>query len=155
MWDLLSEHVNLSYALAANRAAGSQCLKKENETVLVKKLIGEQTANGNWVNANIWQDHTLSTVFAVTALLEMGDLNDRLISQSIFYGVHYLMKTARLKNQFVNWPEDNFFTATAIARSLIMWRSKAYTNASIAAILLKVHSLWPQYKVKNYTSLSF
>lgn len=146
---------NLGYSLAANKAMGSQCLKKENEDILIKKLIYEQTAEGNWINANIWEDHTLSTAFAVTTLLEFGNLNDRLVLQSIFYGVHYLLKTARLNDNLVNWPEDNFFTATAIARSLIMWRSKAYTNASIAAILLKMHQMYPQYKVKNYTSLQF
>ena len=146
---------NLGYSLAANKAMGSQCLQKKNEDVLVKKIIYAQTADGNWVNDNIWEDHTLSTVFAVTALLELGDLNDHLVLQSIFYGVHYLMKTAELKDDLVKWPEDNFFTATAIARSLIMWRSKAYTNASIAAILIRMHRLYPQYKVKNYTSLQF
>lgn len=146
---------NLGFSLAANKSMGSQCLKRENENTLVKKIIDEQTADGNWVNINIWEDHTLSTTFALTALLEFGDLNDRFVLQSIFYGVHYLLKTARLKDDLVNWPEDNFFTATAIARSLIMWRSKAYTNASIAAVLLRLHQLYPQYTVKNYTSLQF
>lgn len=146
---------NLGYSIAGAKANGSQCIKKENENILVAKLISEQTADGSWLNANIWTDPVLSTTFAMTALLELGDMNELSVRRAAFYGIHYLMKSARIKDNQINWPEENFFTATAIARSLIMWRSKAFTNASIAAVLLRFHQMYPEYKVKNYTSLNF
>jgi hypothetical protein len=146
---------NLGYALAGIKANGGQCLKKENESNLITKLINEQTAEGSWINENIWKDPVLSTTFAMTALLEFGDLNELPVRRAAFYGIHFLLKSARIKNQLINWPEDNFFTATAIARSLIMWRSKAFTNASIAAVLLRFHQIYPDYRAKNYIGLNF
>jgi hypothetical protein len=145
---------NLAFAMASAAHAGSSCLADNTQMILVQKILLEQNADGSWTNIkNIWQDENLSTAFALTALLEFGDTQDARVKTALMYGVHFLIKNARMKNKFVYWPEDNFFTATAIARSLIMWRSKAYTNGIIASVLLKVDRLFPHLKVKDYRDL--
>lgn len=147
---------NLGFALAGLSQAGDQCLQVDNKTILIKKILSEQNADGSWTNIkNIWTDEVLSTAFALTSLMEFGDLQDDKLRSSVFYGAQYLLKNAQLKHGRVYWVEDNFFTATAIARSLIMWRSKAYTNTIIAGLLLKMHRLYPQLKVNNYVTLNF
>lgn len=145
---------NLAYAMAGAQRAGDKCLTQESKSRLISKIISEQNADGSWHNLrNMWQDEVLSTAYAMSALLELGDTRQPLVYNALVYGTHFLIKSAKKSNGYIYWQEDNFFTATAIARSLIMWRSKAYTNSIIASVLLKIDRLYPNQKVKNYRML--
>lgn len=142
---------NLAFSIAGASQAGETCIKNTNKQALIKKILEGQAADGSWVNAgNMWEDRILSTAFALSALLEYGDSTALPVQFAKAYGLRYLFSQAKIKNGLVSWKEDNFFTATAIARSLIMWRSKAYTNTIIANLLLKVHKQNPNLLVGEY-----
>ncbi len=151
---------NLSYAVSVAAKSGLQCITEDSYSKMIKKILSSQTAEGSWTNIdNIWEDPTISTAFALYSLLNLPHNDspelDRQIYSSLVYGTHYLLKTITEKNGLLYWSPDNFFTATAIARSLVMWRSKAYTNSIISAVLLSMHKKYPQFKAQNYLSLNF
>ncbi len=146
--------LNLSYAIAASEKAGVTCISDRSHELIINKIISMQQADGSWLNeGNIWQDPTLTTAFAMYSLLHFANPHEPRIHSALVYGAHSLLKSVRQKNGMVYWDADNFFTATAIARSLIMWRSKAYTNGIIAAVFLKMHKEFPTYKNINYLKL--
>ncbi|MBC7741267.1 MAG: hypothetical protein H7061_03660, partial [Bdellovibrionaceae bacterium] len=147
---------NLSFAIAAAEKAGVNCITEESHKLMVDKIISLQRADGSWINeGNIWNDPTLSTAFALYALLHFANPREDRIHNALVYGVHSLLKAARLTSDTIHWDADHYFTATAIARSLIMWRSKAYTNAIIAAVFLKMHKEFPHYTTQQYLKLQF
>ncbi len=147
--------LNLAYALASSEKAGESCITQNSHDLMIKKIIKMQTAEGAWFNeGNIWQDPTLTTAYALASLLQYANPRDPLVHQALVYGVHYLLKNARQKDGIIYWDADNFFTATAIARSLIMWISEAYTNAIIADVFLKMAKEFPEYSVTEYINLN-
>jgi hypothetical protein len=142
---------NLAFAVAGASQAGESCIKDNNKQALIKKILDGQGADGSWVNAgNMWEDKIISTAFALYALIEFGESKDLSVRFAKAYGLRYLLSQAKIKNGLIFWKEDNFFTATAIARSLVMWRSKAYTNTIIANVLLKIHKQSPDLRVGDY-----
>lgn len=152
--------LNLSYSLSLAEKAGLQCITEDSNSRMIEKILAIQTAEGGWVNVdNIWQDPVITTGFALYALLTLpqktGGAPDRRIDASLMYGMHYLLRNAIQKDRYVYWKPDNFFTAVAAARSMIMWSSKAYTNSIIAAVLLEMDKRYPGYTAENYLDLKF
>lgn len=147
---------NLPYAMTVASKAGDQCLTQDSRSKMLSMILETQNADGSWENIkNIWKDPVLSTAFAMQTLLEFGDDRDAKVYTALVYGTHFLLKNVEETNGFYKWPAENFFTATAIARSLIMWRSEAYTNGIIANVLLKVQKLYPQLSTQDYLNLKF
>ena len=149
---------NLSYALSVAAKSGVECISNDSNEKMIKKILASQNAEGAWTNlGNIWEDPVITTAFALYALLNLphdqySDIH-RQVYSSLVYGTHYLLKNIISKNNSLYWTADNFFTATAIARSQIMWSSKAYTNTIISSVLLEMHKTYPQFKAKNYLTL--
>ena len=140
---------NLGAALAGASKLGNKCLLEENKNKILKRILAEQNADGSWTNIhNIWTDEVLSTAFALSTLLEFGDFQNEQIRTAVLSGVRSLLMRAKMHDGIIYWDADHFFTATAIARSLIMWKSKAYTNLIIAGILLKVEQNSPGFKAE-------
>lgn len=134
---------NLPFALSSAKSFGDQCLTEKNEELMLSRIVEQQLPDGSWKNlGNIWTDETLSTAFALHTLLNSAEPETK-TRQAILDGLRYLLTVARVKSGKYVWKEDNFFTATAIARSLIMWRSKAYTHAVIASVFLKASEAFP------------
>jgi len=148
---------NLSFAMAAAAKAGDQCLNDTSKKMLVDKILSLQDGySGAWSNdKNVWEDKTLSTAFAMQALLQFGDPYEYRVYVALLYGTHFLLSDIQYKKGPIAWPSDNFFTATAIARSLIMWRSEAYTNAIISDVFFKMQKLFPQFTAANYLKIDF
>jgi len=148
---------NLAYAMSAAEKAGDQCLSKGSKQLIIDKILGLQDGyTGAWSNdKNVWEDKILSTVFAMQALLQFSDPYEPKVYAALLYGTHFLLDEIQYKKGPMMWPSDNFFTATALARSLIMWRSDAYTNALISDVLFKMEKQFPQFKADNYLKISF
>lgn len=143
--------LNLSFTAATIEKAGESCITESSQSKIVQKIISLQTEDGSWVNeGNTWADPTLSTAFAMYSLLHFADLKEQKVQSALIFGTHYLLANVKEKDGQLYWPADHYFTATAIARSLIMWSSKAYTNAIIASVLLEMNKKFPSYKVENY-----
>lgn len=148
---------NLSFAMASAEKAGDHCLDETSKKMLINKILSLQDGfSGAWSNdKNIWEDKTLSTAFAMQALLQFGDPYEYRVYVALLYGTHFLLSDIQYKKGPIAWPSDNFFTAGAIARSLVMWRSEAYTNAIISDLLFKMHKLFPQFSADNYLKINF
>jgi hypothetical protein len=143
--------MNLSFSLAGAEKAGETCITDQSHQKIVNKILSIQTEDGSWQNdKNIWQDPVLTTSFAMVALLHFGDLKETRVQAAIRFGAHYLLANMKQKDGDFYWPADHFFTATALARSLIMWSSKAYTNVIIASVLLDLEKKFPGSTVKDF-----
>jgi len=135
--------LNLFFAMASAEQAGDQCLTDQSHSQIVAKLLSMQKHDGSWVNeGNLWPNPIITTAFAMYSLLHFANanINDKQIHRSLISGSHYLLSKIKYsKNEDTHWKPNNFFSATALARSLIVWRSEAYTNLIIAEVLLKMN----------------
>ena len=147
---------NLSFVLGRAKHAGESCISETSEQKILQMIFKMQNPDGSWLNErNFWKDPIITTAFAMDALMHYSSPLDSKTFQSLSKGIHFLLKNIKTKNGTHFWKAENFFTATAIARSLIMWRSSAYTNAIIASTLIKMHQYYPQFKAANYLDLNF
>jgi hypothetical protein len=136
---------NLGFALGSAKTFGNQCISPANEQLMVSRIVSQRQEDGSWTNiGNIWKDETLSTAFALHAILTLDSNPSSETRWAVYHGLRYLLRSAKLKSGSYEWQEDNFFTATAAARSLLMWRSKAYTHAVIASVFLKAAKWFPE-----------
>ena len=146
---------NLIFSMVQAEQAGDHCLSDSAHAKLVSKLLATQDVDGAWrSDDNMWRDPVISTAFAMDSLLQLGDTSKEPVSSALLKGTHYLLTQGQMKKHVpLHWPSDGFFTATARARSLIVWRSEAYTNSIVGAVLLKMHQKFPQYEVHKYLSM--
>ncbi len=130
----------LAYSAAQLQKTGDSCLKAERKKDLVQFILKNQNADGSWDNVgNPWNDQVQATAFAMTALLEFGDWNDHGLRTSLQYGTEFLLsRLEKPRRGPWHWKGETFFTATAIARSLVIWKSNSYTTAVAAGALLKM-----------------
>lgn len=137
--------MNLSYAVSYLAKTGSSCLKKETYSEVVRYLLSEQNADGSWLNSrDIWKDKIQSTVFALNALLELGDMNENSVHAAVTAGTAFLIRNMKkAKNGELYYKGEVFFTATALARNLVVWKSDSYTTVLAAAVILKMYQLFP------------
>lgn len=143
---------NMAFSMAETKKAGETCFEEARTNQMVEFILKNQSEDGGWDNVNnIWIDRVQSTIFAMTALLEFGDTKDRRIESSLVFGMRFLLKNLKTsKDGHLYWPGEVFFTATAIARSLVVWRSHSYTTTSGAAVLLKFQKAYPGYTMKYF-----
>jgi len=147
---------NLAYSSANVHHAGDNCMEK-NQDKMVEFIMKEQTADGGWYNdENVWKDDRIqSTAFALNALAEYGDISDIRVQDSLKYGVSFLLRNMQTSKQgHLYWQGEVFFTAIAIARSLVVWKSNSYTTAVAMSAVLKVQHLLPQYNLDYYLHLN-
>ena len=143
---------NLAFAIAQAEKAGESCVLPERKRQTAEMILKLQSADGGWDNdQNIWIDRVQSTVFAMTALLQYGDLKNHGVQYSLRFATAFLLRNIKLSSQGdLYWKGELFFTATAIARGLIAWKSNSFTTAAAAAVLLKMRALFPDWKAQDY-----
>lgn len=143
-------HIAYSAALLEN--AGSSCLEPDSKAHTIRAILKNQSADGGWDNlGNIWNDSIHATAYAMAALMEFGDAREPGTYAALVSGASFLiheMKTT--KHGLPYWRAEGFFTATALARSLVMWRSTAYTTALVASVLAKIELLIPEKSLEDY-----
>jgi hypothetical protein len=138
---------NLGFSMAQAENAGETCFSAPTKNAMVEDILKLQSADGGWDNdRNTWQDRVQSTAFAMISLFEFADLNDFRVQSSLRYGTIYLLRQLKKSEQgSFYWPGEVLFTATAIARSLVVWKSNSYTTAVAAQALLKMHRHFPKF----------
>lgn len=130
---------NFAYTAAAVDMAGETCLRPEIPRML-GFILSRQRGDGGWLNdGNLhFGDRVHATAFAMIALARFADFQDARIRQAMDGGARFLLKEMRRSDRGdIYWPGEVFFTDTAIARSLIVWRSDAFTTAVAASALLQ------------------
>ncbi|CAN5526322.1 hypothetical protein BH10BDE1_BH10BDE1_15090 [soil metagenome] len=147
---------NMAFSSANLHAAGGSCIQTQRQREMVDFILKGQSADGGWDNdRNIWNDRIQSTAFAMTALLQFGDMRNQGTVSSLRYGVAFLLRSAKFtKAGQPYWDGEVFFTATAIARSLVVWRSTAFTTAVVANVLLKMRKHSPEWNVPSYLKIN-
>ncbi|AZZ36276.1 hypothetical protein CIK05_05555 [Bdellovibrio sp. qaytius] len=139
--------LNLAFSMAQVEKSGNSCLTADTQTELLNNIMKLQSKHGYWKNkGNVWNDKVLTTAFAMYALLHYGDKQNFKTKQALINGVNFLMNSLQSKDKHFSWPADHYFTATAIARNLVMWESKAYTHAIISDVLLRFIEAYPDMK---------
>ena len=140
---------NLAFSAAQTEAVGETCLARSTKSELVEEILKLQSADGGWDNDhNIWNDRVQSTAFAMLALFRFADLNEVRVQGSLRFATIYLIRELKRSPEgSYFWPGEVLFTATAIARSLVVWKSHSFTTALGAQALLKMQRHFPDYKI--------
>nr|WP_295903016.1 hypothetical protein [uncultured Bdellovibrio sp.] len=128
----------LPYTIASNVEAGTTCLDPARERTL-NFIIAKQHRDGSWRNSFLARpDYVQSTVWALNALLILGDPKNELHRERVRRGLDFLLSQAQKDSDGrLFWSGQVFYAATFIARFPVVWRSSAYTTAlAIKALLL-------------------
>ncbi len=140
---------NFAFSAALTEQAGEECLKPQH-IKMAKYLMATQQVDGGWMNTgNMYiNDRVHATAFAVYALAQFGDVTDSEVQAALIRGADFLMlqeKKSKAGNSY--WDGEVFFTATAVARSLVVWRSDSFTTGSVLLALSAVHEStgWQPY----------
>jgi hypothetical protein len=107
-----------------------KCLNGHEPRVL-KFILETQSPEGWWENdLPNRKDRVHSTVLALNTLALMGDPNSPDHQKRIDRAVKFLMRNARKDSRGnLYWKGEVYFSAVAIARYSIVWRSSPYTTA--------------------------
>jgi hypothetical protein len=129
---------NFAYSASQADEAGETCMRPY-ASRMVDFILRNQNSDGGWFNqGNILElnDRVQSTAFAMLSLERFASSNPA-ARAAIRKGVLFLYSNLRRSEAGgLYWPGETFFTATAIARSLVDWRSDSFTTVvALAAIV--------------------
>lgn len=131
---------NFAYSAAVADFAGETCLRPVASRI-VRFILGRRHyPDGAWTNyGNLHSgDRVHATAFAMIALSRFGDFRDAEVRKAMNDGARFLLsEMKRSEGGDLFWPGEVFFTDTAVARSLIVWRSNSFTTAVAVAALLQ------------------
>lgn len=120
---------------------GAVCLRAQEPEVL-RYLLRTQARDGSWSNVRPNDpDPIQSTALAVNALMLLGDKENPAHRQSVSRGVRYLLThSTRDAKGNLYWHGQVYFSAIALARHTVLWRSTSYTTALAAQALLRAQN---------------
>lgn len=130
---------NFHYSAAVADGAGEHCLRPYADR-MEAFILRNQQADGGWYNHDNRHvnDRTHATAFALYALAQFGDPKDARVLSALSRGSAFLLgRMGRSPRGLYYWQGEVFFTATALARSLVDWKSDAFTTSVVIAALLK------------------
>jgi hypothetical protein len=110
---------NLHYVTAKAFAAGASCLQEATE-LLVADILSKQQSDGSW-SSHIKDDKVHSTLYALNALLYLGEFEKRGTNTAIENAIRFI-STAE-------WTGGAFFSGGTLVRNRLIWKSNAYTTA--------------------------
>jgi hypothetical protein len=118
--------------------AGDHCLSPYVPKML-DYVLHSRYSDGGWSNRdNVHNDRIQATAFSVYTLAHFGDARSPEIRSALAAGSKFLVaQSMRSTTGNVYWPGEVFFTATAIARSQVDWKSNAFTTALVLSALLE------------------
>lgn len=131
--------LNPIYAISNAYKSGATCLS-QSRAEAIRFIINGQNLDGSWSNdeGQGRPDHVQSTAWAIGALLNYIDVEDRSVEHYVRLGVRYLLSQAKTKGKDqIFWPGEIFFSGSAAARNTILWRSDSYTTAVVLLSLKK------------------
>lgn len=140
---------NFGYSMAMADRAGEKCLRPLSNRV-VTYTLRHQDIDGGWYNNDNAEvnDRVQSTAFALYALAQFGDAADPEINLALRKGASFLFGSMSVsRDGEFYWKGETFFTATAIARSLVDWRSDVFTTSVALGALVRANEV-----LKNHPS---
>jgi len=134
---------NFHYSASLMDASGETCLRPYADQ-MVLFILKNRAADGGWYNHDNYHvdDRIHATAFAMLGLAQFGQANDARVRKALASGSKFLMSRVK-RSQAGNlyWEGEVFFTATAIARSLIDWKNDSFTTAVALSALLKADKI--------------
>jgi hypothetical protein len=120
----------LPYTMASGIESGVSCLE-DSRSELLRYILKKQQKNGAWQSQlMLRRDYVQSTVWALNALMAIGDPGNREHRRAVRDGLNYLLRHVRYdKNGNLYWKGEVFYAAIFAARFQVVWRSTAYTTA--------------------------
>ena len=133
----------LPYAMASAIKLGVSCLKPS-QNLIVDQLLARQRPDGSWKNH--WRarpDYIQSTAWALNALLLLGDTQNPQHRDAAQRGLDFLMASAQKDSKGrLYWQGEVFYAAIFIARYPVVWRSSAYTTATVVKAMTLAKKTW-------------
>lgn len=130
---------NFHYSASLADEAGEKCMRPYADR-MVEYILRTQTSDGGWYNFgnDHVHDSTHATAFAMHALAQFGDAKDARVRSALARGSRFLInRMVSTPDGLYYWEGEVFFTATALARALVDWKSDVFTTTSVLAALLK------------------
>ncbi len=91
--------------------------------------------NGNWLENLDPHDTVQATVYAISALLHIGQIEKHQTRATIEKGIDFILKNARIDERGANWKGGIFFAGGTLVRYDLNWRSDSYTTALVVELL--------------------
>lgn len=135
---------NFVYSASQADEAGESCMRPY-ASRMVDFVMRNQSADGGWYNLGNHEvnDRVQSTAFAMLALERFAPAADPRVRAAVRNGVLFLYSRMRRDSRGggIYWPGETFFTATALARSLVDWRSDSFTTVVALAAILRAEKI--------------
>ncbi|MBI2602218.1 MAG: hypothetical protein HYW48_04105 [Deltaproteobacteria bacterium] len=129
---------NFHYNMSKAQSMGVHCVDEE-LPILVQDLLSNQTKKGSWssytIDSRRERDEIQATVYALNALLRLGDLSDTNVDEAVQRAFTFLLSKANDSGESTYWQGGIFFTGGTIVRKTAAWRSSAYTTALVLEAL--------------------
>lgn len=134
------------YALSHAYASGVQELEKSVKNICVN-LLNSQKKDGSWHskrNLNK-KDKVQSTAYAINALLNFGQFEERKTEVAIRNGITYLLSQSIKHENGIYWKGGVFFSGGTVVRNNLIWTSDAFTTV----IIIKAFTHYLKYLETN------
>jgi hypothetical protein len=122
------------YAVCKAYANGVEKLEPSTD-YLLSYLIDTQNEDGSWSARQILnkKDKLQSTVYAVNALIYIGDFEQKKTIKPIENAIKFILKNSINDKDGIHWKGGVFFSGGTVVRNILWWKSDAYTTAIILA----------------------
>lgn len=102
-------------------------------------ILDNQKPDGSWESrAKVnHRDVLQSTVYATTALINMGDFEKNGTEMAIERGIKYIFDNSKKNENQIYWEGGVFFSGGTVVRNALVWKSDAYTTVLILNTLAK------------------
>lgn len=118
------------YAVAKAYASDITALKNSAYYIL-SFLLRTQKKDGSWhaMKKLNKKDILQSTIYAVHALINIGNIEGNHSKNAIENGLRYILKHSIFEKDYCYWKGGVFFSGGTVIRSILTWKSDAYTTA--------------------------
>ncbi len=140
------------YSVANAFSNGIPQLKTSTDYIL-QFILDNQNKDGSW--SSRWvvnkRDKLQSTVYAVNALIKIGNFEENKSKESIEKAIHYILENTINDGNGVHWKGGVFFSGGTVIRNYLFWKSDAYTTSIVIDSFVN-YSKYLQQSNKNYTN---
>jgi hypothetical protein len=135
------------YAVSEAYANGVDKLENSS-TYIIEYLIETQNEDGSWYSRHVInkKDTLQSTAYALNALINFGDLEQKETLIPIEKAIQFILKQSIQDENGIHWKGGVFFSGGTVVRKNLFWKSDAYTTA----IILKAFANYRKYLELNY-----
>ena len=124
---------NLEYVVSGGIKAGVHC-HSINTDDIVSHVMVSQNSNGSW-SSEIKNNDLQATLYAVNALLKIGNIERHQSLANIEKGITYVLENEIMDDETSFWKGGIFFSGGTIMKKTHVWRSDAYTTALVVEML--------------------